>query len=167
MSCTIQRLPKLAAWLPLLILPMTHASVPVTCTIAAVQIGGGLTKSLPLSEPEYVGGHVDVLCRSASGQPHSVEFALLEVDDDEVRAGKREAGPIQVELFSDGALRKALPNTASQATDFSVHAVIAGAGDSKVTIPFHGRVFLRSLTAAGSYNIGRHIGLVYRVRAPR
>lgn len=164
MSCTIQPLPTLAAWLLLLVLPTTHASVPVVCSIAAVQVGA-MTKSLPLSEPEYVGGHVEVLCRSASGQPRSVEFALLGVD--EVRDGKRATAPIQVELFSDRALRKPLPNKANEATDFSVSAVIGGVGDSKVTIPFHGRVFLRGLTAAGGHHIGRHIGLVYRVRASR
>jgi hypothetical protein len=166
MSCFIQRLLKLAACLPLMLPPVALANFPVTCSIASIQIGT-MTKSVPLSEPEYLGGHVDVLCTSASSQPLSVDFALLGVDGDTVRNGRDATSSIQVELFSDRALHKALPKSAHQVTDFPIRTFIASAGESKVSIPFHARVFLRTLTAAGDYNISRNIGLVYRVGSSR
>ncbi|QHE87181.1 hypothetical protein [Hydrogenophaga sp. BPS33] len=126
-----------------------------------------MAKSLPLSEPEYVRGHVDVLCISTSGKPSVVELALLGVGGDAARNGEATTPSIQVELFSDRALRKALPKNAYQVIDFSTSTVIAAAGESKVSIPFHAQVFLRSLMAAGDYNISRDIGLVYRLNSLR
>lgn len=166
MSFFIQRLAKLAAWLPLITLPMAASASPVACVITSVQVRA-ITKSLPLSEPEYVPGQVDVRCISTSGTPVLLEFALLAVDGEAMNTGAAASRSFQVELFSDRTLRKALPNSALQVADFSTSAVISAASESRVPIPFHARVSLRELAAAGDYNISRNIGLVYRVTPSR
>lgn len=166
MSRSLQEFSKFAVLFALMWPAASLAIEQVKCSIAAIHLPV-LNKSLPLDEPGYVGGHVDVLCTSTLGEPLPVEFALLEVEEKAPKNGGRESSRIRVDLFSDRGMHKALPKEASQVTDFPTRSVVSGAGESRVSVPFHAKVSLEALIAAGSYSIGRDIGLVYRASVAR
>lgn len=140
------------------------------CAITSIQLGA-LTKSLPLNEPEFVEGQVEVMCSSTSPHSQTVEFGLIEVDSapsrNERSATSTTPSPhIRVDLFSDGAGRTPLPLKASELNDYPTRRVIPSSGTAQLSIPFYARVVVGTLLSAGDYNIARDIVLVYRTSDP-
>lgn len=136
------------------------------CTIASVQLGA-LTKSLPMDEPDYVEGRVEVVCSNTTPHPQTVELGLFEVAID-AAAGADPATSVQpssalrVDLYSDEAGRQTLPLKASELRDYPTRRTIPRSGSAQLSIPFYARVVAQQLLSAGDYNFSREIGLAYR-----
>ena len=136
------------------------------CTIASIQLGA-LTKRLPMDEPEYVEGRVEVVCSNTTQHPQTVELGLFEVAIEAATgAGPATSVPpsagLRVDLYSDEAGRQTLPLKASELRDYPTRRTIPRSGTAQLSIPFYARVVAQQLLSAGDYNFSREIGLAYR-----
>lgn len=140
------------------------------CSITSVQMAT-LTKSLPMDEPQYVEGRVEVVCSNTSREPKMIELGLSEVGKETYKdmptaASTGTPSNMDVDLFSDGAGRQALPLDASGLKHYSTRHMIPGSSSARLSIPFYARVVAKKLVAAGEYKFTREIGLLFRVIPP-
>lgn len=150
-----------AATLQCFVPAIVQAGEPVSCFLESTRIDE-VTVDAVTREHKDVKGQVDVACINPSRHFQVIELALVERPAHPTSASSR---AIRLELFLDQAMTNLLPSAEPGAEEFSPF-VVEGRSTLRISFPIYGRVSLVRLESAGSYLVGREIGLIYRARSP-